>query len=1823
MTEQAPVAWQNVAGTDGKRTAVSVRYTVTPQGSIGFRLGNYDSTRPLTIDPMLAYSTYLGGSGDDHGNGIAVDSAGNAYITGYTNSTNFPLASSYQPSNAGGADVFVTKLNADGSGLIYSTYLGGTGNDYGWSIAVGGSNNVYVSGTTESLDFPTHNAYQPSNRGASNAFVTRIAANGASLIYSTYLGSTGNDPCSESGTDIGYGLAVDASGNAYIAGYSLGYDFPQTVGFPNGNSEGNCGTAFAAKLNTNASGSPSLVYSGSFAGPTAQANAVAIDRVGNAYIVGSFERYFNHDIAFPIKNAIQPSYAGNGDGFLTVLNSAGTDFVYSTFLGGSGIDSANGVALDTVGNAYVTGSTSSTDFPTHNPYQANNGGGQSDAFITQLNADGSAYIYSTYFGGADEDVGYSIAVDGSSNAYFTGLTYSTNFPTQDPIQPINHGGGDAFAGMLNASGSTLGYSTYLGGTNADYSASVTASASGDAYLTGTTSSTDFPTRNAYQSTQAGSADAFVTKLSKNTPQANEMRCGGSPSQIQTTNSVGDLVNTGTGYYCYADSYLSVPGRGVPLQFSVAYNSDMTTQYGPIGYGWTHNYNMYIDRDQYNNYLVHEENGSVSTFASDFSHPLRVMATLTATTGTNPVFTFTRNHGQERFYFKTLSLLSTAKIYKLYQITDRNGYNTLLNYSAGGVLQSVSDTEGRTLTFSYNAGLLTNVHDDTGARNVSFSYPNNTHMTITDVGGKQTSLLLSSDHMLQAVTDPNGGVTTNVYDKSYRVAKQTDPEGRYLSFGYSLPAGVSTRVTDTLGLVTLYEYTNNKIQRVTEHVGLQPAVWNYAYQPGTTWVSSVSDPLTHVWSATWDNSGNKLTSTDPLSRTIQYAYNTANDPTVITNSIHLTTTYAYDSVASGNLLSVSRPVTETGETASIHYTYDPAPGRAGDVITITNELGKQWGQRYNSYGYLTSSSDPLTNSTLYNYDTVGRLRSTTDPNGHPSYSVPNAYGDPLTTTNTLGFDTIYSYDNNRNLKTVQDPKRQVTTYYYDYDNQLTRTVMPDSSYSATTYDGLGRVYTQTNPLRQQTTYTYDDANWRYNVHDPLERSQEYAFDLAGNLWRKQDAQGIYTYFSYYPDNLLHTIDYGDPSTPDVSYSYNSRGLRASMSDGTGSTTYGYDSLDRLASVTDGSGHVVRYHYDLASNVQQVNYPPVLNGDAYDPRSVYYTHNDANRISQITYLTSGFAVGLDYDPNGNLTTETYPWTAFTQKKTAYDSANQVISTTTYVAGETSPIDIQYSRDPLGQVYTSTERVVNGGGRVAHQYAYDKQNRLTGDLLTNATAGTTLSTTYHYDAASQLTQTLSIPLSGPGAGETLTSTRQYDSAGELYSLQEYTQTRTLKDLTLTYDPRGNRRTLNDAVGGIGGGGQVFTYTFNMADQLVSYYNNAYQAEYKYNGDGLRTSKIDPTYDIGVARPISYTWDILGVGAGGLPLMLQEQEPQGVGFDNGYYTNSYMYSVGGEVVTREVVNTPHRPNGAGNFPGALLGNPEAGGVGGVGQSKPHPNAPVENGLIYLGDAQGSIRLFRNDLGQVQASYSYDAYGRRTCTMPGGPSECEASTPFGYTGQYTDNESGLLYERARYYDPQTQQFISRDPAVERTGQPYGYAYGNPVNYTDPSGLEGMDPIEQPNGTWVQPSLPGFGELLRSVGQGLNGGEGGLPEGPTPIRGRPVGTTRPDYDRTNGRGIYVGIDGEGTVRYVGQGDAPSRVRNHMLEPEHDDLSWEIVANNNLTKSEARGLEQLLIDHYGGRGGGQLRNDNNGAGARNRNLQAYLNAGRPLLREALDIIQNGR
>ncbi len=533
---QTPILYQEIKGV---RTRVPGTYVLRDSTHVGFEVGAYDTSKPLVIDPVLIYSTFLGGSNDDFSNGIAVDSAGDAYVVGITDSPDFPLAT-IGPYNSTQFRMFLTKLDPTGSTLLFADYFGGTsGLDEGYAVAVDSSGNAYVTGNTASSDFPVVNAYQPALTGSQDAFLTKFSADGSSIVYSTYLGGANLTYVGGSTTQVGRAVSVDPSGEAVVAGITMATDFPTTNAYQSSASPDQSGDlgeyGFLTKF---APDGTSVVFSTYLAGsslnasdscadcfPISEILDVATDASGNAYVTG-----YTTTTDFPVTpGALTTVFPGaNSSSFVSKFTSSG-GLAYSTYLGGFISSYLDSIDVDSTGSAYVTGYDGAGDsFPIVttsicDPSVAACNG----AIIAKLDPTGTSLIYSTFLGTSNNMMGQKIKVDADGDAFIVGT--NSEFDLLNPIEGPA-GQGDAVLAEINPNATTLLMATFLGGQGWEAVSGLALDSSGAAYVTGDTKSIDFPvTQSAFQNALGGQTDTFVSKID---PATNQPAVAMAPFSLQ-------------------------------------------------------------------------------------------------------------------------------------------------------------------------------------------------------------------------------------------------------------------------------------------------------------------------------------------------------------------------------------------------------------------------------------------------------------------------------------------------------------------------------------------------------------------------------------------------------------------------------------------------------------------------------------------------------------------------------------------------------------------------------------------------------------------------------------------------------------------------------------------------------------------------------------------------------------------------------------------------------------------------------------------------------------------------------------------------------------------------------------------------------------------------------------------------------------------------------------------------------------------------------------------------------------------------------------------
>ena len=903
------------------------------------------------------------------------------------------------------------------------------------------------------------------------------------------------------------------------------------------------------------------------------------------------------------------------------------------------------------------------------------------------------------------------------------------------------------------------------------------------------------------------------------PGARELPPGGNLSEYCSEGVIrgcsGDPVDDESGAFGESAQDLSIPGRGLGLDWGRSYSSAAASLNGPLGFGWAGTYIADLSVDQSTgNVTVVQEDGSQVFFTNNggaFSAPPRVQATLTL-----------NGDGSYTLVRKGIETLTFSSAGQLESLADRNGITTTLSYS-GGNLASVTDAAGRSLAFTWSGGHITQVTDTTG-RQVSYGYDSAGDLTsVTDVNGGMTQFGYDSSHRLTSVLDPvqvaagDNHSLTNVYDSSGRVTSQADQLDRKTTFAYSgdpgSQAGGTTLVTDPSGHQTLDTYENGERVATTQGYGTAAATTTtFRYDPATLGLTEISisapgDSNNHSEQFSYNAQGLPVTETDGLGQATTLTYNsfgevltkTAPNPSA-TGPSAVTTTNTYDS--NGNLLTTStplytsatkftlqqtkylrgdsaRPDLVTGMVDPLSHTTTFTYDTAGDQTSVITAEGRETTRTFDALGRVRtivapagtiSGADPARFTTSYTYDPAGHLLSISVANG----------ATPLVTART--------YDLDGRPVTVTDPAGRTTTFIYNLAGEMTKTKRPDGSVLTTGYWPDGAVRSQTDGAGHVTSYAEDSLGRTMSSTDPLGHTTGYTYDGAGDVLTTTDPAGAVTTSSYNNNGEEISRNYSGSAMHTVTETYNPAGMRTSMTDGTGTSTWTYDSLGRLISQHQQGG-AVSYHYDLDSDLTKITYP--------SGKAVTRTYGADGEMTGLTDL-SGAKITFSYTPDLQLTTIHTP-NGLTTTNT-YNDPGQPIGTAVATAGNTIA-SITDTRNLDNQVTTESS---TGLDAAKQAYTYNKLGEVSG------INGTAIS----YDGSDNITAT------PDGAAQA------YNAASELTS-----RTISGTTTTYTYNADGSRTRSNGTPG--------ITYSYDQAQELTGYTSGTISASYSYDGDGLRQSK------------------------------------------------------------------------------------------------------------------------------------------------------------------------------------------------------------------------------------------------------------------------------------------------------------------------------------------------------------------------------------------------
>ena len=1203
--------------------------------------------------------------------------------------------------------------------------------------------------------------------------------------------------------------------------------------------------------------------------------------------------------------------------------------------------------------------------------------------------------------------------------------------------------------VIDSSGSS--FSIHLNGQNyAPYARSISVDIA--AYAPGSTSN-NYPVQ--WQRSPLGRVPVLSTYSA---------RGGGNPSVRACKCGASDPVATETGEFYQSETDLTLPGAGPTVGIARTYSAFGATQDGPFGFGWSPNFASHLQFSDLpggpadalpDEVQVFQENGSVTTFteASDGTYPPDpgVTATLTKD-AVSGVWTVVRDKTGSFTFDSTGALLS---------ISDAHAVATTFGRDSSGRVTTLSGSGGRTINLIWSGNRVGSATDFAG-RSVSYSYDATGNLaTSTGVDGKITKYGYDSSHRMTAITKPDSGVTSNLYDAAGRVSQQTDPIGRVTSFAFD---GNATTVTAPDGSKEIDEYTNGVVAKITKAAGTAlQQLWTYQYDSAFDRTVS-TDPMGRSTSSTFDADGNSVSTTDPLGRTTTSTFNALHEPLTVKDPLNRVTTFTY--TPTGDLLSTTTP-----SGATVSHTFAPD----GALTSSVDALNKTTTFSYDSRGLPLCTTDPSSRKWCTAYNAVGFPASETDPAGKTISKVVDPAGRVTSSTDPLGKVTKRTYDAVGRLLTVTDPLGRVTATAYDAAGQLTSATTPAGK-SMVSYDPAGRTTKITDPLGRSTITAYNAAGWKVSTTDPLGRMTKYSYDLAGRpvtttlpsgavlaatydeagqLTSSVDAAGKATLFSYdAAGQAVKTTDQLGRATV-TEFDGNGRVLKVTSPDGTlvGST---YDAAGNLTRVVNADGHPYSYSYDAAGRLTAETVPGSGTSN--------FTYDVAGRLSSTT-RSDGSVVGDAYDAADHLTTVDFPGTGADVAYT-YDAAGQRLSMTD-VTGKTS-----YSYTSTGLLAATT----NGAAAVL-AYTYDAAGQRTA-----VTYPGSKQVSYSYDAAGQMTsltdwsaRKTSFTWSADGKlatrvdPGTITENRTYDANNRLTKSTLKTGANTTATYQYGYDAAG--QLVSDSTTDPLVASQSRSYSYDKVGQLATQTTGSTVANWTISSAGVLAAAPGATLTADSAEQVTKYTPLSG------PATTFAYTPLGsrasaTTASTPATISTYSYSTAGDLAAAATgsVTTKYSTDGNGlrqsvtrgtttskflwdtaSAPPLLLKDETYTYVYGPGSTPVEAINTTSGTAAYLHeDVIGSVRLATSTAGAVVAVNEFDAFGALGA-------HSGTSFTIGYSGNWTDSTTKLVYLRARDYDPKTGQFLQVDPAVDLTRQPYAYAHNDPLARTDPTGLcDGM-----------------------------------------------------------------------------------------------------------------------------------------------------------------------
>lgn len=1149
--------------------------------------------------------------------------------------------------------------------------------------------------------------------------------------------------------------------------------------------------------------------------------------------------------------------------------------------------------------------------------------------------------------------------------------------------------------------------------------------------------------------------------------------GGNPAVGPCECPRADPVSTATGEFFLPESDLGVAGVGPALAVQRTYSALRAAQDGPFGYGWSSSFgarlSVLVASDDSNplprQLEVTQENGSLLLFTrvgltSSYESFDRVFATL-RWGGVEHEWVLQRRNSE---------VLRFTEGGDLAALEDSSGNSTEYSYSAGKLIAIVG-SGGRAITIAWTGGRISAVSDSAG-RSVGYSYDSAGNLeTVTAADGSLSSYAYRSDHLMTGFVRPGGGRTSNTFDEEGRVVSQSDPLNRVTTFDYTFGYG-QTLITTPDGLRSVDEYADGLLVRQIRAQGTPSEAVTQYYYNAQNLVDTVIDPLAGTVSYTYDGSGNRASQTDQLLRTSTWTYGAHPTPLTYTDPDGRTSTTTLN--ADGRPLTVEAPggatqswtynpdgTVETFENANgavSEYVYDAA----GRVISVTDADDREISFTYNAYGLLASTTSPGGGTTSTTYDEVGRTVSVEDALGRTTAYVYDQAGRVASVTNGADETTSFTYDAAGQVRTVTDAEGATTALDYDLAGNVTSATDANGNTTTTTHDAFGNPLTTSDPLDRVTTNTYDlagrltstvrpsgatttyvrdSAGQLIEAVDALSHSTTWTYNGAGQVATVQDALGRVTSTTYDDDGRVaevelpdgstqlygydpagNLVSYTNPDAAETTYTYSPTGLLTSRTDPGGMTTeFSYDDDARVAALTRPDNSDIEYGYNAAGELTALTHPGTPADDVtytYDNAARRVGVTDATGATVLTYDKvgrlasetdgSGDTLTYTYDDGGRLTSIGYPVIGAVDY--SYDDADQLTAVTDW-ADRTTAI----TWTPDGQV--ASQAADNG----VHQiFDYDDVGR-PATITTSADTTEVASFGYAYDAAGQLTE------QGTAVGAASRATSfEHDLLGQLNATIRNDGT-SATSVPIDASPGGRLNIADDGA----------TLSYNPAQQVtLREPATGPDTTYTYDANGNRITAT-PTATPTAASTFDYdTSGYLNEVASPAGTVHYQTDARGLRQTRTTATvEQFLWSTVTSISRLLQDGTNYYIYGAGSVPLAQV-NKATGEI-------THLHA----------DALGSIRLTTDDTGTVLGTTTYTEYGS-ILESTGTP-----NTPFGYTGNWTDPDTNLIHLRARDYDPTTGQFLSVDPAIDQTRQPYAYAANNPIQLTDHTGRDFLNDI--------------------------------------------------------------------------------------------------------------------------------------------------------------------